>query len=584
MLEELRIRNFAIIDNLELSFGSGFNVITGETGAGKSIIVDAVELILGGKPDVGQIRAGADRATIEGDFALSGVARSMVLTVLRREDLLESDQDEYVTLGRELRKNGRSIARINGVTVNQDVLREVGDTLVDIHGQSEHMSLFDSRQHIDLLDRFADLLEIREALSTVVIGLGDTRKEIQHLMADEAALKQRAEQLRREIEEIDAAAMEPGEDDALRAERKRLANSEQLANLSTEVVLLLNGDESSDAQMAVVDQLMRVANLTSKLAQIDADLKDASELAEGLSAQAQELAIELSGYGDEVEYDPQRINEIEERLELINSLRRRFGLTIDLVLEHADKAREALDGIEHSEERLSTLLEKETQTLKQIGELAQNISDVRAKIGQQLGKRVVQELQDLRMERTQFEVAIDYQEDPDGCYVGDKRLAFTERGIDLIEFMLSANPGEPLRPLAKIASGGEAARIMLALKRVLTEADHTPTLIFDEVDQGIGGRVGTVVGQKLWELADKHQVLVVTHMPQLAGYADKHFHVQKEIVGSRTITRVIELAKGMARVEELSAMIGATGEGSMQSAAEILNEAQTHKSQKAVES
>jgi DNA repair protein RecN (Recombination protein N) len=307
-------------------------------------------------------------------------------------------------------------------------------------------------------------------------------------------------------------------------------------------------------------------------------------LAEGLSAQAQELAIELSGYGDEVEYDPQRINEIEERLELVNSLRRRFGFTIDLVLEHADKAREALDGIEHSEERLNELRDKETQMLKQIGELAENISSVRAKIGQQLGKRVVQELQDLRMERTQFEVAIDYKEDPDGCFVGDKRLAFTEKGIDNIEFLLSANPGEPLRPLAKIASGGEAARIMLALKRVLTEADHTPILIFDEVDQGIGGRVGTVVGQKLWELSDKHQVLVVTHMPQLAGYADNHFHVYKEISGSRTITKVTELAKGMARVEELSAMIGATGEGSMQSAAEILNEAQAHKSQKAVKS
>jgi DNA repair protein RecN (Recombination protein N) len=583
MLDELRIRNFAIIDNLELQFGHGFNVITGETGAGKSIIVDAVELILGGKPDAGQVRTGAEKSVIEADLALVGVARTLILPILKYHDLLNDDAgDEFVTLSREVRKNGRSTARINGVAVNQDVLREVGDTLVDIHGQSEHMSLFDAKQHIDLLDRFADLLEIREALATVVTNLGDVRKEITRLMSDEAELKRHADQLRRDVEEIDAAEVRMGEDDELQSERKRLANSEQLAEFSAQVMQSLSGDESSDAQASAVDQLMRVSILMSKLAAIDDDLRERAELAEGLSDQAQELAIEMSGYGEKVEYDPQRINEIEERLELINGLRRRFGLTVDLVLEHAEKARQELDNIEHSSERLVELQEKEIMMLRQIGELGANISNVRQRIGQQLSKRVVQELQDLRMERTQFECAISYIEDPNGCYVGDKRLAFSEKGIDNIEFMLSANPGEPVRPLAKIASGGEAARIMLALKRVLTEADHTPSLIFDEVDQGIGGRVGNVVGQKLWELSDNHQVLVVTHMPQLAGYADKHFHVRKEMTGGRTITQVIELSQESQRIDELSAMLGATGEGSVRSAQEILNDARAHKTKKPV--
>jgi len=209
-----------------------------------------------------------------------------------------------------------------------------------------------------------------------------------------------------------------------------------------------------------------------------------------------------------------------------------------------------------------------------------NISKVRQKIGQQLSKRVVQELQDLRMERTRFEVAIEHRADPNGCYVGEQRLAFTDTGIDQVEFMLSPNPGEPLRPLVKIASGGEASRIMLSLKRVLTAADHIPILIFDEVDQGIGGRVGSVVGQKLWELTGKHQVLVVTHLPQLAGYADRHFHVQKRVIGERTATQIGALTEEAQRVDELAAMLGATGEGSQQSAREILHEAREHKSRR----
>jgi DNA repair protein RecN (Recombination protein N) len=575
MLEELRIRNFAIIDHLELEFAAGFNIITGETGAGKSIIVDAVELLLGGKADVSMVRSGAERAVIEGVFAIDRRVRSLVIPVLKREELVADGDEGFVTLTREIRSNGRSTARINGVTVNLDVLNEVGAALVDIHGQSEHLSLLQPRHHIDLLDRYADLLEIREALATVAGNLASTRREITRLEEDKEAIQRRADQLRHEAEEIEAARLSPGEDDDLRAERNRLANSEQLATLTAEAVQLLNGDEGDD-QVPAVDVLGRVAAILSKLAAIDPELNDAHEMAEGLSAQAQELALEMAGYVDEIEYDPHRLNEIEERLELINMLRRRYGVTIDLVLEHAEKARAELQSLEHSDERLEELRGKEETLLKQIGDLAENISKVRRSIGQQLSKRVVQELQDLRMEQTRFEVALNRREDPDGCYVGDRRFAFDSTGIDEVEFMLSANPGEPLRPLAKVASGGEAARIMLALKRVLTRADNTPTLIFDEVDQGIGGRIGGVVGAKLWELANGHQVMVVTHLPQLAGYADRHYHVRKTIEGKRTRTEVISL-NDEQRIDELAAMLGATGEGSRQSALEILDVARAKK-------
>lgn len=577
MLEELRIHNFAIIDKLELNFSHGLNVITGETGAGKSIIIDAVELLLGGKADPSFIRAGAERTIVEGTFLLKGISRVLVLPVLEREDLI-SESDEMVTLYREVRLNSRSIARVNGIAVNSDVLREIGEVLVDIHGQSEHMSLFNAKAHLDLLDRYADLLEIREAMATLVKHLLDVRAEIRTLQEDEAALERRADQLRYEIEEITGAELKAGEDDELMAERKRLSNAEQLAQLAGAIVMLLNGADSGIAEhLPAVDSLMQVAAHLSKLAAIDPRLAEWRDIADGISAQAQELAIEMADYVEEVEYDPKRLDRIEERLEQITRLRRRYGATIEAVIEHAEKAKEELDKIENSGERLAELQTKENSLLQHIGEMAANISEVRQRTGRQLARRVMGELKDLRMERAQFEVAVNYVDDPEGCFVEDRRIAFDATGIDRIEFMLTANPGEPLRPLAKVASGGEAARIMLGLKRVLAAADHTPTLIFDEVDQGIGGRVGTIVGEKLWSLTHNHQVLVVTHLPQLAGYADRHYHVRKQATDSATSTQVVVLESDAERINELSEMLGASGEGSKQSAREILDEARTYK-------
>lgn len=583
MLEELRIQNFAIIDRLELSFAPGFNVITGETGAGKSIIIDAVELLLGGKADATFVRAGAEKAVIEGVFALNVQSQALVLPILEREDLLDGD-GAFVTISREVRNNGRSTARVNGVTTSQEVLREIGAFLVDVHGQSEHLSLLNPRTHIDLLDRYADLVELREAMASVVEKVMAVRREMKRLMDDEAALQRRAEQLRHEVEEIDAAELVPGEDEELRAERTKMANSEQLATLTAEAVMLLSGDDDAPDQLSAVDQLGQVAVLMTKLANLDPELKEDAELAAGLSAQVEELALSLRRYADTVEYTPERLNEVEERLELINRLRRRYGGTIEAILDYAERARDELDSIEHSEERLEELQAEEDKLLRHIGELGGKISRVRQMFGKKLGERIVQELADLRMERARFEVAITQDDDPNGCYVGDRRLAFDATGIDKVEMLMSANPGEPLRPLAKVASGGEAARIMLALKRVLTLADQTPTLIFDEIDQGIGGRVGSVVGEKLWELTGGHQVMVVTHLAQLAGYADRHYRVQKSVDEGRTHTEILPLAEEWQRVEELAAMLGTVNESGYQSARELLVAAADYKRQQAAPS
>lgn len=575
MLEELRIQNFAIIDKLELTFASGFNVITGETGAGKSIIIDAVELILGGKADAGFVRAGAEKAVVEGSFVLNKATKALVQPILEREEM-EGDDPDYITITREVRSNGRSTARVNGVTVSQDVLRAIGDLLVDVHGQSEHLSLLNPRSHLDLLDRYAELTEMRLALASLVERVLNTRREIARLTEDEAALKRRAEQLRYEAEEIEAANLRPGEEEELRAERTRMGNSEQLANYAAEAYALLHGDETSD-QMSAVDQLMQVSVLLGKLANIDADMKEDAELADQLSVEAEELALALRRYADRVEYNPDRLDEVEERLELINKLRRRYGASIEAVLQYAEKARKELENIENSDERLEKLRADEDKLLHHVGEVSDRISKVRQMMGQKMSERVVAELGDLRMERAQFKVSIERREDPNGCFIGDKRYAFTHTGVDEVEFLMSANPGEPLRPLAKVASGGEMARIMLALKRVLALADQTPTLIFDEIDTGIGGRVGSVVGEKLWSLSHGHQVLVVTHLAQLAGYGDKHYHVTKNVKGDRTMTIVTALDDEVQRINELAAMLGTEGESGRLSAQGILAQADTFK-------
>ncbi len=576
MLEELRIQNFAIIDRLELSFAPGFNVITGETGAGKSIIIDAVDLLLGGKSDSSFVRAGAEKATVEGSFALTKNVRALVRPLLEREDI-EGVEDVFLTLSREVRSNGRSTARINGTTVTQDILREIGGLLVDVHGQSEHLSLLNPRSHLDLLDRYSELTEMRMALASLVERVNLARREIKRLMEDEAALKRRAEQLKSDVEEIDAAEVQPGEDEDLKAERTRMSNSEQLATLTAEAYALLHGDDTAPDQVSAVDQLGQIAVLLSKLAHIDPDMKADYDLAESLSAQVDDLSLSLRRYGDKVEFNPERMDEVEERLELLNRLKKRYGATLEAVLDYAEKARIELDSLENSEERLVELRADEEKLLRHIGEIASRISRVRSMIGQKMGERIVAELADLKMERAQFEVNITQEDDPEGCYVGERRVAFDHTGIDRVEFMMSANPGEPLRPMAKVASGGETARIMLALKRVLAQADQTPTLIFDEIDTGIGGRVGSVVGEKLWSLASNHQVMVVTHLAQLAGYGDKHYHVKKTVKGERTSTQVVELDDDMQRVNELAEMLGAAGESGKNSARDILAQAGDYK-------
>lgn len=581
MLEELRITNFAIIDKLVVEFNQGFNVITGETGAGKSIVVDAVELLLGHKADKSYVRAGTEKAIVEGIFALDDRAKAQVAPILMDSDLIQNEEEaKFLTLSREVRSSGRSACRINGLTCNAEVLSEIGEILVDIHGQSGHLSLFKPRAHMDLLDRYADLLEVRSALSEVVNTLHSLRRDMKVLTEDKDALQRKADRLRYEVEDIDSADLKVDADDNLMDEYNRLANSDKLAELSAMAFGLLSNDEDDDF-IPALDALQQVVAAMEKLLKLDPSMQDDYDLAQEIATGAQELSLNLGSYVDDLDHDPLRLNELEERIELIKKLKKRYSCeTIQELLDYADKTRAELESIDHSEERLEELRKQEEKTLRHIGELSERISKVREVAGRALSKKIVRELADLRMEKAQFEVIRERTEDPEGAFGKDgKRYRFDSSGFENVEFLLSANPGEPLRPLAKVASGGEAARIMLALKRVLTQADYTPTLIFDEIDTGIGGRLGAIVGEKLWSLTDGHQVLCVTHLPQLASFGDKHFHVTKQLASKRTISQLNILDNDDIRTEELAEMLGAVGDSGLQSAREILDEANQRKAE-----
>ncbi len=565
MLTELWIRNFAIIDELHLVLKPGLVVFTGETGAGKSIIVDAIELLLGGRADSGAIRASADAATVEGAFRLPAELRGELRTLLEAEGLWE--EDGTLTLGREVRREGRNLARVNGRVVNLSLLREAGQFLVDVHGQSEHLSLLRVREHLGLLDRYAGVDEERERLAAEVQALRAVRDELQQLRDRERDAARRADMLTFQINEIGAAKLKAGEDAALLEERTRLANAEQLAALADAAILAL--DEGSQERAAATDLIGEAQHALAALARIDATRSAARDGLQNAAEQLADLARELRAYRESIEFNPRRLEQVEERLELIANLKRKYGESIAAIDDYARKAQAEMEGITHADERTAELAAQEEDRLRVVGTLGGALSEKRRAAGAELARGIEAELGDLRMAGAQFAVDIQWKPDPQGAYAGEGRFAFEASGLDHVEFLVAPNPGEGLKPLVKVASGGETSRLMLALKSVLARADRTPTLIFDEIDQGIGGRVGAVVGRKLWNLTPPHQVLCVTHLPQLAGFGDQHLRVEKHTQGERTVTEVRSLSS-KERIGELAAMLGTLTERTKESAEEIL--------------
>ncbi|HET8910536.1 MAG TPA: DNA repair protein RecN [Ktedonobacteraceae bacterium] len=617
MLLELSIKDFAIIDSLHLQLNRQFNVFTGETGAGKSIIIDAVNALLGGKIGAEFVRAGCERATVEGVFSVerlpavkpdwselngsdeaeidtlfaafeqaqavtaglqnhhSADAGVALASLLQDYDL--APEDGQLILSRDVFRSGRTVSRINGRAVAQHVLQQVASWLVDIHGQSEHMSLLRTEQHVNFLDRYAELLPLREQLAEKVTDWRNTRKQLQSLQQNERDQTRRVEFLRFEIEEIEKAELQVGEEEELEQESVVLSNAERLRELCTLIYGSIKGTElgSSDFQSAL-DQLQVAQRSLEELTRLDGSLQDhATNLAEAVY-RLEDVAASISSYESDIEDNPRRLAEIEDRLDLITRLKRKYGTTIQEILDRVTQDQAELESIVNRDEIIAKLQKQDEQMRREIGELAAQLSQRRKQSSQLLSSSMEEQLDDLNMKRARFSVELVQNPDPDGVPARleedqeEQFYACDLTGIDHVQFLIAPNPGEPFKPLTRIASGGETSRLMLALKTILAAADATPTLIFDEIDSGISGRSGQVVGEKLWVLTRNHQVICVTHLPQIAAFADTHYNVNKQIFDDRTITLVNEL-RPEQRVREIAHIMGGNvTEFSMKSAEEML--------------
>lgn len=551
MLLEFRVRDFAIIEQAVWSPRPGFNVITGETGAGKSLVVDAVEALFTGRLEEEGIRHGAAEAVIEGVFDPSRCASPASLERLLSENGLAVSETTLV-IACSLRRQGRTITRVNGHAVPRSLAQQIGRLLVDIHGQSQHLSLLDEQAHLDFLDGFAKTMDLRARFGEKVIALQTLEKEITVLAEQAKDRARREELLNFQVDEIRRANLHEGEDEELERERTRLAHADKLRGYCQEVGNLLEGEQGG----AVLDGLRSVIQPLKKLASLDpSQLAKSAEMLEGAFYNLEEVAREVTAYADRLENDPQRLAEVEARLELLRQLKRKYGASITAVLEKMKSLGLELEGLGQSSEKLGGLITQRDSLRKDLGSLAQDLTSRRLKAASGLAAAVKSQLAELNMAGVNFGVSLARNPDPAGLRLQDGTcVAFGLDGVDRAEFQAATNPGEPLRPLARIASTGEISRFTLAIKTALADADRVPVLIFDEIDIGVGGRSGDILGRKLWSLGRNHQVLCVTHLPQIAAFGDAHFNVLKEVTAQRAASR-LDTLEGEPRINELALML-----------------------------
>ena len=555
MLTELRIKNFAIIESLSLPLARGFNVLSGETGAGKSIIVGALGLLLGERASTDLIRTGADRATVEGVFDVADRPQIAVLLDERGIDAEES----FVVLKREVASAGRARAWVNGTTVSASILAEVGRLLVNLHGQHEAQTLLDGDAQRRILDAFAGATEQAAAVRDAYDGLSAARREIADLRRRRADAEKRADYLNHVVQEIEAAKLIDGEDVRLEDEARRLENAEELRELSTGIAEAIEGEDGS-----VLQRLAAVERLLSTITRVDPTLARLQELYDTAYYNLEALARELTEYESSVELDPARLEEVRRRRDLLFRITKKYGPTLADAIEAGSAARAELDLITSADLDLRTLEERERVAAAALQDRAAALTVLRSQAAERLGRAVDEVLPDLGMPDGRFHAALVPLRDvgPDGA--------------EAVEFRVSLNVGHEQRPLARVASGGELSRVMLALKTILARLDHVPTLIFDEVDAGIGGRVGLQVGETMRRVASYHQVFAITHLPQIAARAHHHILVSKGARGGVT-TADVAVLEGEPRVTEVARMLGGDPESdvSRAHARELLENAAT---------
>lgn len=557
MLIELTIRNFAVIQETRIQLARGLNALTGETGAGKSIVIDALGAVLGARTSAEFVRTGAHGAYVEAVFDINDLPDREPVNALLAEIGVDILPEEPLILSRDISSSGRSTARIAGRTVTASVLSRLGELLVDIHGQSDHLSLLRPAAQLDLLDRFAGTLALRNDLATHYRDWQSLRARIDEFDAEQRTLAQRLDLLRFQSEELGNAAISVGEDDNLQQERTVLAHAERLIRAAAEATAALNGDATSATLDAgAIDRIRTASRSLDDAIQLDPSLEPTLTRLNDALFTLEDVIIELRDYAERTELDPVRLEQIDERLDLLRRLKRKYGPELVDVIEHAEQIQRELESIESGEHDIEALRTEETRAKQQVVQRAQTLSAQRKTAATTLATRVEQAIAELNMGQANFDVRFDATPDTDGILVSpdNRPVAVDATGFDRITFFLAANAGEELRPLARVASGGETARLMLALKSILSDADDTPILVFDEVDVGVGGRSGQVVGEKLWSLTDKHQAIVISHLSQIAAFADRHLVLVKDEVDQRTVTTARPV-EGDDRIEELAAML-----------------------------
>ena len=558
MLVELHVTNFALIDRLDLTFGAGLNILTGETGAGKSIIIDALGLALGGRAGADLVRTGAAKATVEAVFDLTH-APEEVRRRLAEAGLDGDDEEDTLLVTRELaRAGGKSQCRINGRLMPVAVLKEIAEGLVDVHGQHEHQSLLAADRHVDILDNWGgkDALALRQQVGELFVEANALKREREQLRTDARERARMLDLYRFQSEELAAADLQPGEEEELAADRSRLANSEKLSAAAADAYATLSGAERG---AGALDALNAALAAVEHVAALDEALSPLAETLQSAVSFAEDAARDLRVYQESVEFNPERLEEIETRLDLIRTLKRKYGETLEEVIAYGAELAGKLDALENSEAREEALTVAITKAEDKLNAAAARLTRARRKASENFAAGIARELADLGMAATQFEVSIEAQ-------------PVTSKGADRVEFLLSPNPGEPLRPLAKIASGGEMSRIMLAMKSVLARTGAIPTMIFDEIDVGVGGRTAQTIGDKLEALAREAQIMCITHLPQIASRAGTHFFIEKQVHEGRTTVSVAPL-DSEGRIEEIARMLGGSrrSEAVVQHAREMLS-------------
>jgi DNA repair protein RecN (Recombination protein N) len=537
MLQELRIKNFAIIDELTLSFSKGFNILTGETGAGKSIILNAVQLLLGDRAIEELIRSSEEEASVEALFDISGNRKVKEKIKEKGQRLYRIGEEDSLLVRRVISRSGRGKAFINGNLATLGMLSEIGEELLSIYGQHEHQSLQRVETHVDILDEFGGLSGLRKEFQELFQKFASLSEEVKRIREEKEKRARERELMAFQSREIESAGVRIGEEEALKEERRVLAHAKKLTGFANTSEEMLYSNEGS-----AIERIQSILTQGREVMAIDPSLSQPLKSLEGALIQLEEVSIALRDYSKRIEVNPMRMEEVESRLEEIDRLERKYGTTEEEILRFKERVDEALRSFTSDEERLFQLESGLDPLRGEVTALAKRLSKERKRVASELKRSVEKELGSLGMKKTTFEVHIE-------------EMPLSPKGMDQVEFLISPNIGEEVKPLAKIASGGELSRIMLAMKRILAKVGGTQVLIFDEVDAGIGGAIAEVVGRKLRELSKHHQVICVTHLPQIASFADKHHSVKKEVRAGRTVTSVDPLEKE-AIVEEIARMLG----------------------------